>query len=250
MPDPLRILIVDDDPGMAETLGDVLEAKGYRVDVASGGLQAVARLRAQAYDVIFLDIKMPDINGLEVLRQVKLLGRGTVAVMMTAHALPDVMAEAEQEGALAVLAKPLPVERVIQFLEELGPARPVLIVEDDSAFASSLRDVLEAHGLSVACAADAVAAVEAVQRFRPDVVLLDLKLPVSNGYEVQRELRQLDPNVTILLMTGYGQELKSLVDQSLRDGARVCLHKPFDPKDVLQYIAGVRVQRAACQLQG
>jgi two-component system response regulator (stage 0 sporulation protein F) len=245
----MRILIVDDDAGMADTLGDILEAKGYRVEIALDGLQALARLEAQPYHVIFLDIMMPQMNGLEVLRRVRRMAPETLVVMMTAYARPDLMAEAEREGALAVLAKPLPVDRLLQFLEAVAPSTPVLIVEDDAAFAGTLRDVLEAHGYATAYAADAPAALEAARRSRPDVVLLDLKLPVSNGYEVLRAILRLDPSTVVLLMTGYGQEMKALVDQGLRDGARLCLQKPFDPGDVLGHVRSILVEQAAGQLQ-
>jgi len=249
MVDPLRILIVDDDAGMADTLGDILEAKGYRVEIALDGFQALSRLETQPYHVIFLDFKMPQMDGLEVLRRVRRRAPGTLVVMMTAYARPDLMAEAEREGALAVLAKPLPVDRLLQFLGAVVPSKPVLIVEDDAAFASTLQDVLEAHGYATAYAADAPQALEAARRSRPDVVLLDLKLPASNGHEVLRAILRLDPSTVVLLMTGYGQEMRSLIDQSLRDGAKLCLQKPFDPGDVLLHLASVRKERAATQLR-
>ncbi len=245
MRDPLRILIVDDDAGMADTLGDILEAKGHHAEIALNGLQALAHVKAQPYHVILLDIKMPGMDGLEVLRRVKGMAPGTLVVMMTASARPDLMAEAERQGALAILAKPLPMDRLLQSLQAVAPSAPILIVEDDLVFASTLRDVLEAHGYAVACAADATEALEAARRSRPDVVLLDLKLPAGNGYEVLQGILQLDPSTVVLLMTGYGQEMKSLVDQSLRDGARLCLQKPFDAGDVLGHVRSVLVQPAA-----
>ncbi len=250
MPDPLRILIVDDDAGTAETLGDILEAKGYEAEIALGGLQALALLQLKSRDVIFLDIKMPQMNGVEVLRQVKAMSPGTLVVMMTAYAMPELMAEAERLGALAILAKPLPLDRVLQFLEELTPGRPVLIVEKDADLASSLEDVLRAHGYPAARANEAVEAMEAVQRFHPDVILLDLKVLLRDGHEVLRAIRQFDSSSAILLMSGEGMELKSLLDQSLREGARLCLHKPFQPAEVLELVAGVRMERAVRKLRG
>jgi CheY-like chemotaxis protein len=249
MDNSMRILIVDDDAGMADTLGDILEAKGYRVEIALDGLQALARLEAQPYHVIFLDFKMPQMDGLEVLRRVRRMAPGTLVVMMTAYARPDMMAEAEREGALAVLAKPLPVERLLQFLETVVPSKPVLIVEDDGAFASTLRKVLEAHGYATAHAADPPGALEAARRSRPDVVLLDLNLQAGNGFEALRGILSLDPSTVVLLMTGYGQEMKPLVDQGLREGARLCLRKPIDTGDLLQHLASVRQERAATQLR-
>jgi len=250
MPERLRILVVDDDAGTAETLGDILEAKGYEVEIASGGLQALALVQERQHDVIFLDIKMPQMNGVEVLRRVKLMRPGTVVIMMTAYALPELMAEAERLGALAILAKPLPLDRIIQFLEELAPTRPVLIVEENPALASSLQEFLRTHGYPAICVEGVTHAMEAVQQSRPDVILLDLKVLLSDGAGVLRAIHKVDSTCTILVLTGEGEEGKSMLDQSLCDGARLCLQKPFQPDEVLQHVAGVRVERAIRKLRG
>jgi CheY-like chemotaxis protein len=113
-PETIRILIVDDDPGMAETFGDILEAKGYQVQIASDGPQALTYVGKESFDITFLDIKMAGMDGVEVLHRIKQARPGALVVMMTAYALPDLIAQAEREGALAVLSKPLPLDRVIR----------------------------------------------------------------------------------------------------------------------------------------
>jgi len=250
MPEPLRILVVDDDSGTAETLGDILEAKGYNVEIASGGLQALTLVQARQHDVIFLDIKMPQMNGVEVLRRVKTMRPGTVVIMMTAYALPELMAEAERLGALAILAKPLPLDRILHFLEELAPARPVLIVEENRALASSLQEFLHTHGYPATCAEGVAQATEVVQRYRPDVILLDLRVMLSDGGDILRAIRKVDSTCTVLVMAGEGEELNSAPEQSLPDGARICLTNPRSPADVLQHVTGIRIERAACRLRG
>lgn len=250
MSDPLEILIVDDDLGMAETLGDILEAKGYQVRLASGGRQAIALLSSRPADVVLLDIKMPEMNGVEVLRRIRSLCPSALAVMMTAYALPDLIAEAEQEGVVAVLAKPLPLDRILEFLGRLAPAKTVFIVEDDQGFQTSLRDVLEAHGYTAVSAANADEAQETLRRFRPDVVLLDLRLPGKSGEELLHEIRTLNPGAAVLLMTGYAQEYQAVVARSLREGALVCLQKPFELSEMLRHLAGARAQLAARELNG
>jgi len=246
----MRILIVDDDPGMAETFGDILEAKGYQVRIASNGPQALTCIGEEPFDVTFLDIKMAGMNGVEVLHRIKQARPGAVVVMMTAYALPDLIAQAEREGAVAVLAKPLPLDRVIRFLTELLPRRPVLVVEDDPSFGQTLQDILERSGYSVTQTNDALEVSAMLREAHPDVVLLDLKLPGHDGCEVLREIRSRDANIPVFLMTGYGQELKTLVEQGLRDGARLCLYKPFSPTDLLRHLTGVRAERASSQLRG
>jgi len=249
-PETMNILIVDDDPGMAETFGDILEAKGYRVRIASDGPQALSYVGNESFDVTFLDIKMAGMNGVEVLQRIKQARPGALVVMMTAYALPDLIAQAEREGAAAVLAKPLPLDRVIRFLTELLPQRPVLVVEDDPSFGQTLQDILERSGYAVAHTTDALDVSAMLREAHPDVVLLDLKLPGHNGCEVLREIRSRDADIPVFLMTGYGQELRTLVEQGLQDGARLCLHKPFSPADLLQHLTDVRAERATSHLVG
>jgi CheY-like chemotaxis protein len=248
MAEQMRILIVDDDAGTAETLGDILEASGYQVELAADGPQALACLQARPFDVVFLDIKMPRMNGVEVLRRMKPLC-GVPAVMMTAYALPDLIDQAEREGVLAVLAKPLPVDRVLAFLAALSSARLILIVDDDPAVAETLQDILEARGHAVACATEAATALNVVRQEHPDLVLLDLKLPDENGYEVLQAIRRVDPSTAVLLMTGYGRELSGLVEKSLETGAFDCLHKPIDPAHVLRCVSSARAHRVADRLR-
>ena len=122
MPEPMRVLIAEDDFGTAETLADILEGSGYEVELASDGAEAVSRFEAKPCDVVFLDVRMPGMGGLDVFRRLKRL-RHVPAVLMTAYAQPEVAAEAEREGMLAVVLKPLPLERVLCFLAALGRGR-------------------------------------------------------------------------------------------------------------------------------
>lgn len=124
MGEPLKILIVDDDAGMAETLGDILDAKGYEVKIARDGPEALAMFQAEGFDLIFLDFKMPKMNGVEVLQSMKRMCPKTAAIMMTAYAVPDLIAEAERVGVVTILTKPLPLDRVLKFLEETNAATP------------------------------------------------------------------------------------------------------------------------------
>ena len=249
MHEHLRILVVDDDAGTAETLGDILEAKGYEVEIASGGLQALALVQAKQHDVIFLDIKMPQMNGVEVLRRVKAMRPGSVVIMMTAYALPELMAEAERLGAQAILAKPLPLDRIIQFLEELAPTRPVLIVEKNPTLARTLKEFLQAHEYPTICVEGITHASEAMRQFHPDVVLLELESLLSGDGEVLRAIHNVDPSCTLVVLIGEDEERKSVPDHTLSQGARLYLQKSLQPAQVLEHVAEVRVERAVRKLR-
>lgn len=110
------VLVVDDDVGMVETLSDILRAKGYEVTTALSGEAAVAMDRWARYDAVLMDIRMPGLSGVDVLKMIKASAPRTNAIMMTAFTRHELVEEARRAGALAVLPKPLEIDRVLDLL--------------------------------------------------------------------------------------------------------------------------------------
>ncbi len=110
---PKSILVVDDDPGMADTLTDILQANEYEVATAYSGDVAVRMVRRRAYDLVLMDIQMPGINGLQALTTMKAEGLARRVIMMTAHTRDDLVKEAETRSGFPVLPKPLDLKRVL-----------------------------------------------------------------------------------------------------------------------------------------
>ena len=113
-----RILIVDDDPGMCETLADVLEDKGYIVGTAQDGRTAIEKMKEGQYDIIFIDIMMPGMNGVETLQGIKAVNPDATTIIMTGHSqLEGLVSEALWAGVDGVLYKPFDVEAVLKIIE-------------------------------------------------------------------------------------------------------------------------------------
>jgi two-component system response regulator MprA len=117
------ILVVDDDPDIREILRDRLESHGYTTGMATNGKEAIAALAAAHFDGMLLDIMMPEIDGLEVLRQARESYPDLPVVMMTASKKPSMIAQAVVDGAKEVLEKPLDPHRLKQtVMKWFGPA--------------------------------------------------------------------------------------------------------------------------------
>jgi DNA-binding NtrC family response regulator len=101
-----RILVVDDDDSMRESLKDLLMEEGYRVGLAAGGMEAINMTQKERWEVILLDLKMPGMDGLETLKRLKEAGTEAEIVMMTAYATIDTAVRAMKEGAFDYLVKP------------------------------------------------------------------------------------------------------------------------------------------------
>jgi DNA-binding NtrC family response regulator len=115
----MDILIVDDEPAVAEVLAKSLSRQGHRATVVHSGEEALRHLQAESPDAMFLDVSMPGMNGLEVLTQVKQTRPALAVVVITGHATPEQIEEVRRLGAIDVIEKPAALTHYHQALDRL-----------------------------------------------------------------------------------------------------------------------------------
>lgn len=118
------VLVIDDTKNIRMLLRECLECDGYDVTTASGGAEALGYLSHTQFDLIFLDVRMPEVSGTEVLRQMRQMGVSAPVVMITAFGTVKNAVECTQLGAVAYLQKPFTENRIRQVLEEVLDSRP------------------------------------------------------------------------------------------------------------------------------
>jgi CheY-like chemotaxis protein len=123
MGEKASILIVDDNISLCKTISFVLGRKGYAVTTAEDGPEAIEKVKENPFDMIFMDIKMPLMDGVETYRRIKKIRPEAVVMMMTAYAVEELVQEALQEGAYGITYKPLDIERMVAVIEEAGKAK-------------------------------------------------------------------------------------------------------------------------------
>jgi diguanylate cyclase (GGDEF)-like protein len=111
--DKLNILIIDDDPGLRKTLSDILRAKGYLPHAAGDGAEGLAHFRENPVNLALIDLKLPDMSGIEVLDRVKTASPSTQAIILTGSATLDSAIEATNKGAFSYLQKPYDIEQLM-----------------------------------------------------------------------------------------------------------------------------------------
>jgi DNA-binding NtrC family response regulator len=116
----MKILVVDDDRGICETLNDIMTDCGFNVVIAYDGYQAIERINNNGFDAALIDVRMPGINGVETYRRIKQNHPNFPAFLMTAYASNSQVAAALQEGILGVIDKPFDVTKVCKMLTDLG----------------------------------------------------------------------------------------------------------------------------------
>ena len=112
-----RILIIDDEPVIRDLLFDVLSRKGYTVDTAEDGSAGLKKAESERYCVVFTDIRMPGMNGVEVYRRLKTISPCSKVIVMTGYGLEEMIQEALDLGAFADVKKPFDLELIYGLVE-------------------------------------------------------------------------------------------------------------------------------------
>lgn len=232
----IRVLVVDDDRHLGETLKDILEDREYKTRFVDSGIEAVKILEKDSYDVILLDIKMQPLNGLDTLRKIKQIRPDTIVIMMTAYSLEDVVRACIKEGAVGVLYKPVNIEKVVALVEAAKNGILILVIDDDPGIRKELEDVLQQKGYYVATAKDGEEAIHAVRQLRYDIVIIDMELPVFNGLEIYLTMKEIKPEIKAIFMTSYKKETQELLKGSLRKNRYALISKPFTPIQIFDMI--------------
>jgi DNA-binding NtrC family response regulator len=115
----LSILVVDDNPSMAKTLADILDVKGFAVHTAYSGAQALEILQDDPVDVLLTDVKMPDMNGVELYLETKKTHPALTTILMTAYAADDIIQQGMAEGIKAVLTKPVDIDFLLSLFSTI-----------------------------------------------------------------------------------------------------------------------------------
>ncbi len=228
----LKALVVDDDFNTCDSVTKMLVRIGMRSEWTLSGKEAVLRARqsmelGDAFHAYIIDWRLPDMNGIEVTRQIRSLGDDTPIIILTAYDWSDIEVEARAAGVTAFCAKPLFMSDIRDTLMiAIGKMQAeaedtsftaagsdirdkcILLVEDNELNSEITVEILNEYGCMVDTAENGAEAVEKVKNSKPgnyDLVLMDVQMPVMNGYEATKQIRALnDPElagITILAMT-------------------------------------------------
>ncbi len=237
----LRILVVDDNRTMANSIVDILRAKGYDAFASYSGADALERLWVSEFDCILSDIKMPNITGVDLFKRIKEQGLDIPVVLMTGGECDDLIEEGVNEGVVGVLDKPLNFDALFSFFSYLRRVSSVVIIDDDPQFCRTLGDVLRAYDFDVIEITDPASILDELND-DTHLVLLDMKLTSTTGLEVLREIREHHPRLPVVLATGYPEEMVSFVDAAEQLGVHAYFEKPFSIDDFVGILKDIRRQ--------
>ncbi|MFZ3019389.1 MAG: response regulator [Gallionella sp.] len=239
----MKILVVDDDRRIVKTTRDILKIQGHDPVVAYSGEEGVEKVRTEQPDCVLMDIKMPGISGIEALKLMKQIAPALPVVLVSAYATNEMMDEARQAGAYAVLSKPLNIQMLLSFLALLRKEESILVVDDDPAFSKTLKDILTLRGYQVQTESEPRNVLGDLEKNYKLVVVLDLKLGAVNGVDVMTDIRAKYPGKPVVLVTGYKNEMGESIERACKIGVNTCLYKPFETDDLFQIIEEIRLMK-------
>ncbi len=185
------VLVIDDDPAVLDLMQRFLTKEGFAVRTAPSGPDGLTLARALRPAAITLDVMMPGMDGWAVLTALK-ADPELAAIPVVMVTILDDKEMGFALGAVEYLTKPVDRARLLDVVKRFRPGAstdPVLVVDDDPAMRDMLRRSLEKDGLAVLEAEHGRAALAEIARRRPALILLDLTMPVMDGFEFLRELR-------------------------------------------------------------
>jgi PAS domain S-box-containing protein len=222
----LNVLVVDDNVTSRQILQDMLESFSFKVTQAASaeeGLEEVEKAsNKKPFDLVVMDWKMPGMDGIEASRRIKNhphLSKIPAVVLVTAYGREEIMQKAERAGFEGILLKPVsPSVLLDTIVNAFGEEMPkhaqavresdqeadrltyfqgarVLLVEDNEINQQVAREILEGAGIDVALANDGQQAVDAVKENEFDAVLMDVQMPVMDGYTATRKIREWETEV-------------------------------------------------------
>lgn len=239
-----RVLVIDDDPFARDLLERFLSREGFAADVAPDGETGLKLARETHPDVIILDVKMPDMDGWTVLSTIKAeaVTRDIPVIMLTMNENRELSLAL---GASDFLPKPIERKRLVDILlrhvrnksDGPNPNPHVLIVEDDIMNQELLRRALDREGLSVAAAENGLIALQQIAVRMPELIFLDLMMPVMDGFEFLKELKKNEKWAKIPIVTLTAIDLTPSQIEKLKGQVEVVLDKKtLGPIELLQTV--------------
>jgi DNA-binding response OmpR family regulator len=199
------ILVIEDDKSDLEWVTNILIANGYVVETAQSGAVALQQTDDRIFDLITLDLILPDTNGYEILRKIRLgINVDTPVIIITAAS------ERNQSMGFLVsdyLVKPIDKEKLLAALNDIGVTandhRKILVIDDDKKILKLVNYLLRDEGFDLHCVSSPEEGLDLAQEIEPDVIVLDLLMPEMNGFDFIRHLRerQLPKDIPIIVWT-------------------------------------------------
>ena len=264
IPEEMRVLVIDDDRIALEHAEIILDQIGIQCDTAESGWEGIDKVRIQHgrredYNLILIDWRMPEIDGIETTRQIRsIVGQNTPIIILTSFNWDEIADEAKEAGVDSFVAKPLFAGSVMDEFREAFrrkneslvkrtvdlKGKRVLLAEDIPVNAEIMMMVLSMREMEAEHAANGREAVEMFESHAPgyyDAILMDMRMPELDGLEASKIIRGMDREdaKTIPIIALTANAFDEDVQLSMQAGLNAHLAKPVEPEALFETLEGL-----------
>lgn len=264
----LPVLIVDDSVAAREILFTMSESLGFKAELAASGAEALEKLKLaeqnnQPYKLVLSDWKMPHMDGIELGEQIisdGFLSQPPKFVIVTAYDRDEMLKKAQHINLASSITKPVCASKLldttlrvmgethglssevqsnrldISFAQAIVGAE-ILLVEDNEINQQIAVELLEMAGLVVTVACNGKIAVETVENKNFDAVLMDIQMPIMDGYTATKEIRKDEKNINLPIIAMTANAMSGDKEKCIAAGMNDHLPKPINPQDVYKTLA-------------
>ena len=236
---PLRVLIVDDDKDFVESMGELIELAGHQTVLSYNGIEALKIFKQNNIDLILLDYKMPGLNGLETLLEIRKMNSTVPIIMMSAFADTDLIYNAKKQGAFEVLDKTIEINSLLRIFEKIRNKNKILLLDDDKDFADSLSMALSNEGYKVYVANNAEQAINCIVENDIELLVFDLRLNGKTGIDVWYSIREMQLDIPTIFISAYTDQFFDEIDKIMQITSINVMTKPFSPDRLISKIKNI-----------
>jgi len=242
----IKLLMVDDEEEFLVSSSRALSRRGFDVEMALNGVTALELIDKQKFDIVVLDVKMPDIDGLEVYRQIHAKLPDMPVILLTGHSSVDDAFQTSKDGIADYLTKPIDIDKLAEAINQAVanvktskkakngvsglPATDeiikIMLVDDEKDFLESMKKVLQRRKMEVVTAESGPEALALLKENLVDVAVVDIKMQGMDGLEVLKRIKRNFPSVEVILLTGHPTVETAM--EGIKLGANEYLKKPPD----------------------
>lgn len=236
MRDKPEILVVDDDQDFAASLAELIREQDCNVTLASSSMDALTLFDCQPFDLVFLDLKMPGISGIECFFKLRKRHPDALVIITTGFCDDRELQKAFNNGLYAVLGKPVDIDHLNIILSNLRTNPVILVADDDAVCSHVVSGMLKGKGYRVSMAKDGKEALDKALQGNIGLMILDLYMPVLNGYQVCQRLKEAGSSLPVIFTTAY-PDSKLMKNNTLENFAiDACMMKPIQPERLYKTI--------------
>lgn len=263
-----KILVIDDEAAIVNGLIKMLTSWGYEAKASLSGLHGVKYLQSEQFDLVITDMRMPDINAIDLIKRVKLLSPEIKIIILSGSLAELNTSEIEALNIFKLLEKPIsqrelkaavhealgmPEFKKSDEIKKIGTESvdvtggwkkngfskgDILVVDDNKDLANSIKSLLSFKNYNVTTAFDGREALDKIKSHKFNLILMDIRMPNMNGIEAVKKIKDINPDLFIVMMTGEAGDDE--VENALHEGGYAILRKPFSPDKLLKSISWFR----------